>query len=501
MQIKSFFLILLGFACLKASAQNKFSHPSTYEFQSSDKRVKNSELFRKQFMQMRSGNNASQMSNHLEENPAFSMQLRIQNFSTDTVTRVDSAYNWQWNSSSNSWVISGKIIYSYSANNNMINALSQVYSSGVWENSGLYIYSYDASDNLTAGVFQLWNGASWINNYQDLYTYNSYDSIVNYANQTWNGIAWVNSYQYIYTFDSNHDMISDVYQTWTGSSWTNNEGYIGTYDTNHNRLSWVYQQWVSGSWQNNYEYLYTYNLNNYLTATLEKYWDIDSVNWMNSSRTFESYDGSNNHSSSLTELWDGIAWFSDHLYSYTFDGSNNMTSEVYQIWDGISAWQNISRWVYTYDSNNNQTSATFQDWNTSNWVNNFQYINTYDADNNRVSLVYQSWNIGSWENSDSTFFYFNEHLVTGIAAAATVHEKITISPNPATTQFKILGNDLNMQEIHVYSVFGQEVFSSDAINLQDYIFDVSKWKAGMYFLRLGKKGGGNFNNYKLEIVH
>jgi hypothetical protein len=58
-----------------------------------------------------------------------------------------------------------------------------------------------------------------------------------------------------------------------------------------------------------------------------------------------------------------------------------------------------------------------------------------------------------------------------------------------------------MHEVHIYNVYGQEVFSSDAVILPNQVFDVSHWKAGIYFLRLGKKENIDYESYRLEIVH
>lgn len=500
MRSKLLFLILLVFACSKANAQPALSLFPVNTLHSSDKWMQNSESFRKHFLEMRSRITLLSKSNHHQTNPARSVPVRVQNFPTDSVIKLDSTYNWQWNNLSGNWILSEKTIYTYTVSGNVAVAMSESFIGSVWVNSDQSIYTFDANNNVTNELFQLWNGATWVNNYQDIYIYNLYDSLTNYTNQTWNGSAWQNNYQYIHGYDFNHNMTSEVYQNWTGSSWINNDEYLATYDANHNRLSWIYQQWVAGNWENNYEYLYTYNVTNYVTSIIEKYWDIDSVNWMNSSQTFNGYDGSNNLVNSLTQLWDGLNWFNDHQYSDTFDGSNNMTSEIYQIWDGL-AWKYIMRSLFSYDGNNNQSNWTSQNWDSTAWLNNFRYNNAFDGNDNRIYSVYQSWNSGAWVNSDSTFFYYSMHVITDIAVNILPEKKISIYPNPATTQFKMLNSESNISAVQIYDLLGQEIFSKKTIGSTELVVDVSAWQAGIYFLRVLNDQHSDFKNYRLEIVH
>jgi hypothetical protein len=199
-------------------------------------------------------------------------------------------------------------------------------------------------------------------------------------------------------------------------------------------------------------------------------------------------------------LWDGINWFFDHQYQYTYDGMNNITVELYQIHNGID-WQNISQSLFTYDGNHNQTLWTYQDWNTSSWVNNFRYINTFDSVNNRTSYVYQSWTAGNWLNSDSTFFYYHDHILTGLAANTTIKNQISIFPNPSSSELKITFVGSNINEISIHNRLGQEIFRENCRNSSELIVNVSSWPAGIYFVRIENIDQSDFKSVKVEIVH
>ena len=122
---------------------------------------------------------------------------------------------------------------------------------------------------------------------------------------------------------------------------------------------------------------------------------------MNSEKRSINYDGNNNFTAWLFQIWDGSDWISDVKASFTYDGNHNITEWLGQSWDG-SAWADIDRGFLQYDGNNNNTQEFQEDWNGSDWVKNWKNSFSYDGNNNLIVRLDQIWVGSDWVNDDKT---------------------------------------------------------------------------------------------------
>ena len=124
----------------------------------------------------------------------------------------DSAYNWQWDTLSNNWIVQSKTLYWYDGNNNLLNGLRQNRDSIIWLNYSQWNSTYDVNNNQTNSLYQLWNGSNWENYEQRFSTYDTSNNRTSDLRQLWDTSVWVNDYQYLYTYDVNNNQIVFVNQ-------------------------------------------------------------------------------------------------------------------------------------------------------------------------------------------------------------------------------------------------------------------------------------------------
>ncbi len=79
------------------------------------------------------------------------------------------------------------------------------------------------------------------------------------------------------------------------------------------------------------------------------------------------------------------------------------------------------------------------------------------------------------------------------------NQEITITPNPATNEFKVSSSKLQVSEIRIYNVLG-EIIHQSTINNQQSTIDVSHFEDGIYFVEI-TDANKNRVNKKLVISH
>ena len=86
------------------------------------------------------------------------------------------------------------------------------------------------------------------------------------------------------------------------------------------------------------------------------------------------------------------------------------------------------------------------------------------------------------------FLLKNQHLLKKIITSILI-----VSPNPSSDFIEISvganGRSPLQSDIKIYNIYGQTVFSVEAIHELPLRFDVSGLAPGMYFVRIGDKVG------------
>lgn len=77
-----------------------------------------------------------------------------------------------WDTNTNNWIESQKIIYTYSATNNVLSALDQRIDQNAWKDESRTTNYYSVDDNITKELYESYLSLTWVNQGQSLYSYN-----------------------------------------------------------------------------------------------------------------------------------------------------------------------------------------------------------------------------------------------------------------------------------------------------------------------------------------
>ena len=239
---------------------------------------------------------------------------------------------------------------------------------------------------------------------------------------------------------------------------------------------------------NDSKYSYTYDGNNNQTERLDQVWD--GFNWVNNKKYSHTYDDNSNLTEWFYHSWIDFNWVNNYKVSYTYDNNNNLTEWFGQTWDGSNL---INSWKYssTYDDNNNQTERLDQVWDGSNWVNNWKYSYTYDDNNNLIELIEQDWDGANWVNSWREIRSYSpmttiKYYVNTINAYY-LSDNYPNPFNPSTTiEFTLPKTEFTT--LKIFNILGKEVSTlvSNKLNPGNhtYKFDGKNLASGVYYYQL-----------------
>lgn len=190
-----------------------------------------------------------------------------------SVCRLDSIYDYSWDTISQGWIPQSKILRAYDVNRYLTNANVQKWNGSDYDMASQKdTFSYDANGNFVKDVTQIRNGSAWLT-FQALYTYNGNNQKTGMLYQKWNGSAWDDLQQSTYTYDGSGYLIGQTTQAWNGTQWQNTTKYNYTNNANGKPASLIVQTWSAAQWVNYRQYTYTYDANDYETNESIRAWD------------------------------------------------------------------------------------------------------------------------------------------------------------------------------------------------------------------------------------
>ncbi|MFA4923067.1 MAG: T9SS type A sorting domain-containing protein [Ignavibacteriaceae bacterium] len=109
-------------------------------------------------------------------NPSTLQNLNRYDFTYDGSNSyvMESLYKY-WDNNANNWIESQKIIYTYSATNNVLSMLDQRIDQNAWKDDSRTTNYYNVDDNITKSLYESYLGSAWVNQGQSLYSYNPTD--------------------------------------------------------------------------------------------------------------------------------------------------------------------------------------------------------------------------------------------------------------------------------------------------------------------------------------
>jgi hypothetical protein len=313
------------------------------------------------------------------------------------------------------------------------------------------------------------------------------------------------SHKYIHTYNAFNNIKETLVQTWNKSDgeWEDRIKYIYNYSVQKNLIECILQVW-EGYWANFNKIYYSYDTQNNVTEILVQWWDFY---WENAAKMSYTYDSQNNKTGELVQLWINSGWVIFGKYMYIYDLQNHLIEGQRYKWDYYSEdWKMSDKWIYTYDTQNNMTEELFQSKNElDEWENAAKMSYTYDEHNNANLGMYQEWENNTWKDANGWLdLYYNNmksmmsYEVNLFKITPTyikpdinsieenrVESVIKLYPNPTTGELTINNEQLTMNNIEIFDVYGRKVSSHHHIPTSSHhLINISHLPSGIYIVKM-----------------
>jgi hypothetical protein len=130
----------------------------------------------------------------------------------------------------------------------------------------------------------LWNNDQWENSWRNIYSYDAENKLIEELDQGWNNNMWNDVFHGYYYYDTNNNLIEFLTRSSAGINFLR---YLYSYDANNNRIERIRQMWNVNVWENDGRVLYAYNANNDPTEEIAQEWD--GFEWINEKKYTYSY--------------------------------------------------------------------------------------------------------------------------------------------------------------------------------------------------------------------
>jgi hypothetical protein len=347
-----------------------------------------------------------------------------------------------------------KSIFSYDENENVIQAFFlMLFTMNIKDKAE---YTYNVAGQLTEEVFYCWEEGTgiWQEDEKIEYSYNEDGKLILRIYYDWQSTAkqWAKSSKSDYTYDSQGMLIQRIESDWSAntSTWEEDSKSEYEYDLNNNLILQTDYDYWPGYWEKAWKYEFQYDIYNNLILELDHVWDNTNNQWNQ--------------------------WYKSE---YTWDAQDNLSYDISYVWNETGGiWENLSKNEYQYD-----TSYSFSELIFPTIYEEFPWIFNKMITKQLHYVWYES--ISSWGLFYTTSFYYSDYLPGYIEEPDPIH--FQLYPNPAGEKIYITVEDLNIDEVRVYSLAGQIVMQ---VSPHGEFIDISALTPGMYIVEVvidGKK--------------
>jgi len=200
-----------------------------------------------------------------------------------------------------------------------------------------------------------------------------------------------------------HTMLIENY---TGGNFVNSTLSTSTYDGSGYLTNTLYQEWdaISSSFKDKSRIVYSNNSDGTPSLATNQTWDGSL--WNNVSRTTYTYYSDGTEKVVTTQTWNGSAFTDATRTTYTYNASKQILTSISEIFSGI--WINATQQANTYTSGylSYNLSQTW-DFIGSTWKNNTQTNYTNDPGGHPTLEVRQTWTGSAWVNAQRTTDTYN----------------------------------------------------------------------------------------------
>lgn len=166
---------------------------------------------------------------------------------------------FKWSESTQDWVDSLMITYSYDDKHHLLGEIHELWVDGNWENSKKWEYFYAGQNILDEQFEYRWDAAldDWDYKGHTEFEYYENKDIKTITDYFWDGYEWYNKTRVSYSYQGNSlpTEILNEYWSFGFNDWANSSLAMYDYDANNNRLTYTFKIWNEDQevWRNFYK--------------------------------------------------------------------------------------------------------------------------------------------------------------------------------------------------------------------------------------------------------
>lgn len=186
---------------------------------------------------------------------------------------------------------------------------------------------------------------------------------------------------------------------------------VQSFDGSNNIVTQLTQKWTpsTSTWRNNILTSNVYSTSNQLISSTTQVWDSLDATWKNQSQITYSYTAANKVSSMLATTWSGSAWQNSRIELYDYDASNKISAKRTETWTSGS-WKPYTKENYQYDATN-VIEKIIETWDapTNSWnIYSKRSYSTFVADQPQEEVT-QYWSSGMFNNKFRRKMFYNDN--------------------------------------------------------------------------------------------
>lgn len=408
--------------------------------------------------------------------------------------------------SNNAWTNFVRITTDYDGNGNLSKRFTELWQNGTWNNTTLYNYSYNASNSQTEVLYQTWNSGtnSWTNSGRILKSYNANQDLVKREAFSWNG-SWQPTTKQDYVYTSANVLLTKYTYVYQNSAWQRLEklDYQFAFGFTSNVEKSVDD--LQGGWRPESRELSTINgsaIPPRIASTRFQQRDTANGVWLDSLRTIYSYSG-NLLTQELKDKYNPFttAWTDIYRYQYIYNGNNLLEEEIYFSTNSSTiGLQPDTRKVFTYNGNLNDRITFYESAGPSTWSETGRESFSYNGNDSLTYRLVEDYLSAAYVPSKQYFYYY-DNIAVGLNDINNLFTNSTLYPNPSDDFIKIKTNESISGAFRatIFSFEGKKVWSQMSNkSTADLEFNISSLTKGQYIFQLTELSSGRSSQFKFQ---
>ncbi len=332
-----------------------------------------------------------------------------------------------WNGES--WDYGNKIEWTYSAEGLLLSECSISINGGQQYGEYKREYEYNAAGQMTQHMeyrYDSYDSMDWVPSEKEVFTYTADNALLNryrYSYSDYDSEWQLNEKQLAVVEDGRIvAYVDSVYSSWD-DSWTPSSMTAVTYDDANGMVTTMTSYWDSNNelWQNSEKASMMYDSKGRLIYTESYNWAYDynssGYYWRGNEKAEYGYNDEGEQVMVASYYWNSYdtVWVGDYKYEQAYDkeGRQILYGSYSWVYDRQD-WRGNYRDVYAYDNNGHQILSESYNWDEERWtwVGNSKTEYVFDAYGNNISSTYYNTTdtLGNWIGSEKYSYYTKDGI-------------------------------------------------------------------------------------------